>query len=163
MTSQLAGDTYFATQTRTSNLLQSRPSLRERAQLLSSLLTCFCVYTISNRIHSARRSLRHWHRVWSQWLSTLSSRFTSTTSRFINTGQQIWRWFCLHAAVCSLHWPRCWGLFICTIQILWWVPDSCASSIKVYWYSDNFPHSPKWSFSTSPAFRMQSCHAWPTS
>ena len=35
--SQLAGDTYFATHTRPSKLLQSRPSLRERAKLLSSL------------------------------------------------------------------------------------------------------------------------------
>ena len=27
---------------------------------------CFYIYTISNHIHSARRSLRHWHRVRSQ-------------------------------------------------------------------------------------------------
>ena len=37
MASQLTGDTHFATHTRPSNLLHSRPSLWERAQLLSSL------------------------------------------------------------------------------------------------------------------------------
>ena len=37
MSSQLAGDTHFATHTRPSTLLHSKPSLRERAQLQSSL------------------------------------------------------------------------------------------------------------------------------
>ena len=60
--SQLAGDTYFATHTRPSKLLQSRPSLRERAKLLSSLPVS--ASTQSQTTFTLQgRSLRHWHRV----------------------------------------------------------------------------------------------------
>ena len=38
MSSKLAGDTHFATHNRPSNLLHSKPSLRERARIQSSLL-----------------------------------------------------------------------------------------------------------------------------
>ena len=162
MPSQFADDTHFATHTLPSNLLNSKSSLWESAQLPLSLpvppITKPQTKSTLQKDHSDTGT---------EFEVNDSPRSLPDSPAFPDSPAQVNEPdadFAFMQQFAPFIDPDTENPFAPSNFCDEYVHNLCASPIKVHWYlSANFPHHTNWSVSNSPAFRMQSCHAWPNS